>query len=132
MVTLDLRRLRFLREFEERGTLAAVAAALGYSPSAVSQQLTLLEKQVGTRLFEKAGRGVRLTDAGRLLAQHARVLLSAAESAEADLAALSGAVRGTVRAGGLQSAARRLLVPAVARLMVDHPRARVEIFELDL
>ncbi|HEX5541147.1 MAG TPA: LysR family transcriptional regulator [Micromonospora sp.] len=132
MVALDLRRLRFLREFEERGTLGAVAAALGYSPSAVSQQLTVLEKEIGTRLFEKAGRGVRLTDAGQLLAQHAQVLLSAAEAAEADLAALSGEIRGTVRAGGLQSAARRLLVPAVARMVVDHPQVRPEIFELEL
>jgi DNA-binding transcriptional LysR family regulator len=132
MVALDLRRLRFLRELEERSTLAAVAAALGYSPSAVSQQLALLEKDVGTPLFEKAGRGVRLTDAGQLLAHHARVLLSAAETAEADLAALSGEVRGTVRAGGLQSAARRFLVPAVARMMADHPQVRVEIFELEL
>lgn len=132
MVALDLRRLRFLREFEERGTLAAVATALGYSPSTVSQQLALLEKDVGARLFEKAGRGLRLNDAGRLLAQHTRVLLSAAEAAEADLAALSGDVRGTVRAGGLQSAARWLLVPAVARMKADHPRVRVEIFELEL
>ncbi|MET9065897.1 LysR family transcriptional regulator [Streptosporangium sandarakinum] len=132
MIELDLRRLRFLREFEERGTLAAVAAALGYSPSTVSQQLALLEKEVGTRLLDKAGRGVRLTDAGHLLAQHARVLLSAAEAAEADLAALSGDIRGTVRAGGLQSAARRLLIPAVARMKADHPQVRVEISELEL
>jgi len=132
MVTLDLRRLRFLREFEERGTLAAVAAALGYSPSAVSQQLTLLGKDVGTPIFEKVGRGVRLTDAGRLLVHHARVMLSAAETAEADLAALSGDVRGTVRAGGLQSAARRLLIPAVADMMTRYPQVRVEIFELEL
>ncbi|MEU7872477.1 LysR family transcriptional regulator [Dactylosporangium sp. NPDC049140] len=132
MTALDLRRLRFLREFEERGTLAAVAAALGYSPSTVSQQLALLEKEAGARLFDKAGRGVRLTDAGRLLAQHARVLLAAAEAAEADLAALAGDIRGTVRAGGLQSAARRLLVPAVATMMAEHPRVRVEVFELEL
>ncbi|MEV6599422.1 LysR family transcriptional regulator [Actinoplanes sp. NPDC051346] len=132
MVSLDLRRLRFLREFEERGTLGAVATALGYSPSTVSQQLALLEKDVGARLFEKAGRGLRLNDAGHLLAQHARVLLSAAEAAEADLAALGGDIRGTVRAGGLQSAARRLLVPAVARMMAEHPRVRVEVFELEL
>ncbi|MBO3741691.1 LysR family transcriptional regulator [Actinoplanes flavus] len=132
MVEWDLRRLRFLRELEERGTLAAVAAALGYSPSTVSQQLALLEKDVGVRLLDKAGRGVRFTDAGRLLAQHARVLLSAAEAAEADLAALSGDIRGTVRAGGLQSAARRLLIPAVARMKADHPPVRVEIFELEL
>ncbi|MEU1686582.1 LysR family transcriptional regulator [Micromonospora sp. NPDC005707] len=129
---LDLRRLRFLREFEERGTLAAVAAALDYSPSTVSQQLAILEKEVGAQLFDKAGRGVRLTDAGHLLAQHARVLLSAAEAAEADLAALTGDIRGTVRAGGLQSAARRLLVPALARLRADHPQVRVKIFELEL
>jgi len=129
---IDLRRLRFLREVEERGTLAAVAAALGYSPSTVSQQLALLEKEVGARLLDRVGRGVRLTDAGRLLAEHARVLLSAVETAEADLAALGGDIRGTVRAGGLQSAARRLLIPAVARMMADHPRVRVEIFELEL
>jgi DNA-binding transcriptional LysR family regulator len=132
MIPLDLRRLRFLRELEERGTLAAVAAALSYSPSTVSQQLSMLEREVGTRLLEKAGRGVRLTDAGHLLAHHARVLLSAAEAAEADLAALDGDIRGTVRAGGLQSAARRLLVPAAARMMTAHPHVRTEIFELEL
>ncbi|MFJ5544926.1 LysR family transcriptional regulator [Micromonospora chalcea] len=132
MIELDLRRLRFLREFEERGTMAAVAAALGYSPSTVSQQLALLEKEVGVRLLGRAGRGVRLTEAGHVLARHARVLLSAAEAAEVDLADLGGDVRGTVRAGGLQSAARRLLVPAVARMRAEHPRVRVEIFELEL
>ncbi|WP_446211441.1 LysR family transcriptional regulator [Micromonospora sp. IBSANI012] len=132
MVALDLRRLRLLRELEERGTLGAVALALGYSPSSVSQQLSVLEKEVGARLLEKAGRGVRLTDAGRLLAQHARVLLAAAEAASADLAALAGEVRGTVRAGGLQSVARRLLVPAVARMMVEHPQVRTEVSELEL
>jgi DNA-binding transcriptional LysR family regulator len=132
MVALDLRRLGFLREFEERGTLGAVATALGYSPSTVSQQLALLEKDAGARLFEKAGRGLRLTDAGRLLARHAGVLLLAAEAAEADLASLSGDVRGTVRAGGLQSGARRLLIPALTRLRADHPRVRLEISELEL
>jgi DNA-binding transcriptional LysR family regulator len=131
MVVFDLRRLRLLRELEERGTLGAVAAALDYSPSAVSQQLAVLEKEVGAPLLEKAGRGVRLTDAGRLLAEHARRLLAAAEAAAADLAALGGEVRGTVRAGGLQSAARRVLVPAVARLMVEHPRVRAEVSELE-
>ncbi|MBG0827080.1 LysR family transcriptional regulator [Planomonospora sp. ID67723] len=132
MVMFDLRRLRLLRELEERGTLAAVSAALDYSPSAISQQLSVLEKEAGARLLEKAGRGVRLTDAGRLLAQHARVLLTAAEAAAADLAALGGEVRGAVRAGGLQSAARRLLVPAVARMMLQHPQVRVEVSELEL
>src|SRR5690349_15405712 len=132
MVSLDLRRLRLLRELEERGTLWAVATALGYSPSAVSQQLTVLEKEIGVPLLEKAGRGVKLTDAGRLLAHHAAVLLDAAEAARADLASLTGEVRGTVRAGGLQSATRRVLIPALSRTLADNPQVRVEIFELEL
>src|SRR5918911_321139 len=132
MVSFDLRRLRLLRELEERGTLWAVAGALGYSPSAVSQQLDVLEREVGVPLLEKAGRGVRLTDAGRLLSHHAGVLLSAAEAARADLASLTGEVRGTVRAGGLQSATRHVLIPALTRMLVDHPQVRVEISELEL
>ncbi len=132
MVDLDLRRLRMLRELQERGTLAAVATALGYTPSAVSQQLAVLEREMGLRLLEKAGRGVRLTDAGHRLAQHAGILLSAAEAARADLESLTGQVRGTVRAGGLQSATRRLLVPAVTRMLTEHPQVRVEVSELEL
>ena len=132
MVPFDLRRLRMLRELEERRTVAAVATALGYTPSAISQQLGVLEKEVGVRLLQKAGRGVRLTDAGRLLSQHAGVLLAAAAAAGADLASLTGEVRGTVRAGGLQSATRRLLIPAVARMRADFPHVRLEISELEL
>ncbi len=132
MVMFDLRRLRILREVAERGTLGAAATAIGYTPSAVSQQLGVLEKEVGAPLLEKAGRGVRLTDAGRLLAHHAQVLLTAAEAAAADLAALTDDVRGTVRAGGLQSAARRLLVPAVARMLIEYPQVRSEVTELEL
>jgi DNA-binding transcriptional LysR family regulator len=128
----DLRRLRLLRELQVRGTLGAVAAALGYTPSAVSQQLAVLEREAGVRLLQKAGRGVRLTDAGRLLAQHADVLLAAASAARADLAALSGEVRGTVRAAGFQSATRRLLIPAVASSRRDHPQVRAELSELEL
>ncbi|MEU4693651.1 LysR family transcriptional regulator [Actinoplanes sp. NPDC023714] len=129
---MDLRRLRFLREFEVRGTLGAVATALGYSPSAISQQLAILEREVGATLLEKAGRGVRLTDAGRILASHAVVLLAAADAAAADLAAQTDSVRGTVRASGLQSAARRLLVPAVARLAAPYPGIRAEVREMEV
>ena len=132
MVAFDLRRLRMLHELAERRTLAAVATALGYTPSAISQQLRVLEKEVGVRLLDKAGRGVRLTDAGRMLSAHAGVLLAAADAARADLAALTGEIRGTVRAGGLQSATRRLLIPAVARMRSEHPHVRLEISELEL
>ena len=132
MVPWDLRRLALLRELQERGTLAAVAVALGYTPSAVSQQLAVLEREAGTPLLEKAGRGVRLTDAGRLLAEHAAVLLAAADAARADLDALHDDVRGVVRAGGLQSATRGLLIPALARIGAEHPALRVEITELEV
>ena len=81
MVLWDLQRLRILRELAERRTLTAVADALGYSPSAISQQMAVLEREAGTALMQRAGRGVRLTDAGRLLADHAGLLLAAAEAA---------------------------------------------------
>src|ERR687888_698012 len=87
---LDLRRLRLLRELHERGTIAAVADALQFTPSAVSQQLAMLERETGVKLLERAGRGVRLTDPALVLVEHADALLERAALAEADLAAAAG------------------------------------------
>src|SRR5919204_6755930 len=87
---LDLRRLRLLRELSRRGTIAAVADALQFTPSAVSQQLAMLEREAGVQLIERAGRGVRLTDAALVLVGHAESLLERAAIAEADLAAAAG------------------------------------------
>ena len=75
---LDLRRLRLLRELHERGTIAAVAEALRFTPSAVSQQLAVLEREAGVPLLERAGRGVRLTDPALVLVGHAEALLERA------------------------------------------------------
>src|SRR4051794_41842276 len=93
---LDLRRLRMLRELHERGTIAAVADALQFTPSAVSQQLALLERETGVKLLERAGRGVRLTDPALLLVDHAGTLLDEAARAETGPAAAGrpGAGRG--------------------------------------
>src|SRR5688500_1071071 len=103
---LDVRRLRLLRELDARGTLAAVADALDYSPSAVSQQLAVLEREAGVPLLEPAGRGVRLTDAARVLVGHAGPLLEGAERARAALdAAAGGAVAGRVRVAAFHSVA---------------------------
>src|SRR3954469_7974988 len=110
---LDLRRLRLLRELHERGTIAAVADALQFTPSAVSQQLGMLERETGVTLLEKAGRGVRLTDAALVLVEHAEVLLERAALAEADLAAASGSVTGRARIAGFQSALREIAIPAL-------------------
>jgi len=79
---LELRRLRLLRELHERGTIAAVADALQFTPSAVSQQLAMLEREAGVALLERAGRGVRLTDAAVVLVGHADALLDRAARAE--------------------------------------------------
>jgi DNA-binding transcriptional LysR family regulator len=128
---LDLRRLRLLRELRDRGTVGAVAAALGYSPSAVSQQLRVLEAETGAPLLERAGRRVRLTDAGRTLARHADRLLAAAEEAEAELAAATGGVRGTVRIGAFQTATLALVPAALTSLAEAHPQLRLEVLEAE-
>src|SRR3954451_9988391 len=119
---LDLRRLRLLHELHRRGTVSAVAEALSYSPSTVSQQLGVLEREAGTPLFEPAGRRVRLTDAALVLAEHAPRLLADAEPAEAHPeGAAGGAVAGVVRVGSFQTASLRLLLPAMDALRETHP-----------
>jgi DNA-binding transcriptional LysR family regulator len=128
---LDLRRLRLLRELHERGTIAAVADALQFTPSAVSQQLAVLERETGVVLLERAGRGVRLTDPALVLVEHAGALLERAAEAEADLAAAIRTVTGRGRIAGFQSAALRLALPAMEALARDAPRLRCEFVEAE-
>ena len=113
---LDLRRLRLLYELQQRGTIAAVADALQFTPSAVSQQLAVLERETGVRLLERAGRGVRLTDSALALVDHADALLERAALAEADLAAAAGTVTGRGRIAAFQSVALNLALPAMQAL----------------
>jgi DNA-binding transcriptional LysR family regulator len=128
---LELRRLRLLSELHERGTIAAVADALQFTPSAVSQQLAMLEREAGVPLLERAGRGVRLTDAALVLVGHAEALLERAAQAEADLAAAAGTVTGRGRIAGFQSVMLRLALPAMAALARDAPRLRCEVVEAE-
>jgi DNA-binding transcriptional LysR family regulator len=128
---LDLRRLRLLRELAARGTLAAVAEALSYSPSSVSQQLSELEREAGVVLLERAGRGVRLTDAAYVLVEHADALLTRMERAEADLAETAGAVVGRVSVACFQTAAAMLVPSALADLADKHPAVRVEVRHME-
>src|SRR3954453_23588050 len=128
---LELRRLRLLRELHERGTIAAVADALQYTPSAVSQQLAMLERETGVTLLERAGRGVRLPAPGLVLVPHADALLERAALAEADLAAAAGTVTGRGRIAGFQSVALRLALPAMRELARDAPRMRCELVEAE-
>jgi DNA-binding transcriptional LysR family regulator len=126
---LDLRRLRLLRELNERGTIAAVADALQFTPSAVSQQLALLEREAGVPLLERAGRGVRLTDAALMLVEHADALLERSAIAEADLAAAAGTVAGRGRIAAFQSVMLKLAIPAAHALARQAPRLRCELIE---
>jgi DNA-binding transcriptional LysR family regulator len=128
---LDLRRLRLLRELNERGTIAAVADALQFTPSAVSQQLAMLEREAGVPLLERAGRGVRLTDAALVLVDHAEALLERAALAEADLAAAAGTVTGRGRIAGFQSVILHVALPAIEALARAAPRLRCEVIEAE-
>jgi DNA-binding transcriptional LysR family regulator len=128
---LDLRRLRLLRELDQRGTIAAVADALQFTPSAVSQQLAMLEREAGVPLLERAGRGVRLTDPALVLVGHAEALLERAAVAEADLAAAAGTVAGRGRIAGFQSVTLRLALPAIEALAREAPGLRCEVVEAE-
>lgn len=123
---LDLRRLRLLHHFALRGSITATAAAVGYSPSAVSQQLAALERETGAALLERSARSAVLTDAGRTLAAHAAVVLDAVEAAEADLASIDADLSGRVVISAIPTTAT-LLAPALADLQRARPRLEIEL-----
>lgn len=124
---LDLRRLRLLRELKVRGTIAAVAEALAYSPSAISQQLALLETEAGVPLLVKSGRRVQLTPQAEVLVAHTTLLLERVELMEAELVSSLTEVRGTVRLAVFQSAALGIIPQALTLLASEHPALRVEV-----
>ena len=116
-----------LREFAARGTLAATADAMGYSPSAISQQLSILEREAGVPLTVRAGRGLRLTAAGERLVARAEVILATLEIAQAELRSGAETVDGTVRLAVFQSAALSLVPAALGILAAAHPALRVRV-----
>jgi DNA-binding transcriptional LysR family regulator len=117
---LDARRLKLLSEFAERGSIAATAAALGYTPSAVSQQLTLLEREAGAALLDRTARSAELTGAGRRLAARAQQILALMEAAEADLSAHAQEPEGRVVVTAFPTAAVAF-APALAHSLRVHP-----------
>jgi len=124
---LDVRRLRVLREVALRGSFSAAAEALTYSQSAVSQQIAALEREAGTRLVERNGRGIRLTDAGRALVRRADAILVELAAADAELQAIAGLRGGRVRVSTFASAATSLLPAAVTAFRAVHPAVQVEL-----
>src|SRR4051812_6830528 len=125
---MDPRRLRLLLELSRRGSMRAVADALGYTTSTVSQQLAVLAREARTPLIEPAGRRVRLTPAGQRLAEHAVTILAALDAARADLDPQAEPA-GVVRVAGFATAIRRSVMPAVTALAETHPPVKLHIRE---
>lgn len=128
---LDVRRLRLLRELARRGTIAAVAEALSFSPSAVSQQLGVLEREAGLALLERTGRRVRLTPAGQNLVRCAEAVLALLEQAEADLAEARDGLAGALRIGSFPTATRAIVPAALVALGRRHPGLEPMVSETD-
>jgi DNA-binding transcriptional LysR family regulator len=128
---LDVHRLRLLRELDRRGTIAAVAEALAYTPSAVSQQLAVLEREAGVPLLERSGRRVVLTAAGADLARRADDVLALLEQATAAVSAGRDGLTGRLRVGAFPSAMRTMLPRALVSLGRQHPGLELTVTELD-
>jgi DNA-binding transcriptional LysR family regulator len=126
---LDVRRLSLLSELSQRGTIAEVARVVGYTPSAISQSLASLEREVGVALLERDGRRVRLTPAARGLVARADRVIAELDAAEADLAVEHEVVRGSIELGTFPSAGARLVAPAIVDLSRRHPELSCTVRE---
>jgi DNA-binding transcriptional LysR family regulator len=128
---LDVRKMQLLRELARLGTIAAVAQAQFCTPSAVSQQLSALEREAGVKLLRRSGRGVELTAAGADLAERTGAMLALMEEAEGALAAHRSELTGELRIGAFPTAVRTLLPGALVRLGAEYPRLELRVTELD-
>ncbi|MBA0049563.1 LysR family transcriptional regulator [Streptomyces sp. AJS327] len=125
----DSRHIRTFHEVVRVGSYSAAARALGYTQPAITQQMRALERSVGTPLFIRVGRRMRLTEAGEALARHAGVILGAISTAEEHMSAITRLRSGRVRVCAFPSAGATLVPEALARLAAEHPGVRVELQE---
>ncbi|WP_030686433.1 LysR family transcriptional regulator [Streptomyces sp. NRRL B-1347] len=127
----DIKKLRILRALRDHGTVTAAAGALSMTPSAVSQQLSNLARQLDVPLLEAQGRRVRLTDAAHLVLRHAEAVFAQLERADAELAAHARGDEGEVRVGAFSTAVPALVVPAVRALRTTRPGVFVRVREAE-
>jgi DNA-binding transcriptional LysR family regulator len=130
-VVLDLTRLRVLLAVARHGSVTAAAAALNYAQPSVSHHLARLEAETGARLVQRAGRGIRLTEAGTLLADRAEEILGRLDAAESELDALTGVRAGRVRLAAFPSALGTFVATAVAEFRAAHPGVEVSLTEAE-
>jgi DNA-binding transcriptional LysR family regulator len=128
---IDFNRLRCLHAVATHGSVTKAAAELHLTASAVSQQLSKLEEELGHRLLEPKGRGIRLTEPAMVLAGHATAVLAQLERARADLEATQTVVQGSLRLGVFPTAARGIAPQALASLRREHGRLQVGLQELE-
>jgi DNA-binding transcriptional LysR family regulator len=128
---IDLVALRSLLALEAHGTVSAAAAATGYTPSAVSQQIKRMERDLGVGLLDRVGRGVVLTEQGRLLVQHGHGILRHLEAAMSGIQAEDGIPRGPLRIAAFSTAVRGLVAPLAADLARHTPEVVLELIEKD-
>ncbi|EFL15146.1 LysR family transcriptional regulator [Streptomyces sp. C] len=131
MTDWDIKKLRILRTLADRGTVTATAEVLHMTPSAVSQQLTNLARQLGVPLLEPQGRRVRLTDAAHLVLRHTEAVFAQLERADAELTGYRSGESGEVRVGAFSTAVPVLVVPAVAALRRTHPGIELRVRETE-
>ena len=129
--TIDPRRLRVLREVSLRGTVTSAANGLHLTPSAVSQQIAALSRELGVPLLEKTGRGVRLTGQAQVILTHATVVQAQFERARADLAAFGDGRIGRVAVAGMATAISGLIAPAMRLLRSTRPGIAVTAVEME-
>src|SRR3954449_5524092 len=122
---LDVKQLRVLKAVAEHGSFSAAAEALSYTQPAISQQIAALERTAGATLVERTSRGVRLTDAGRALVDHADVVIARLAAPEAELEAIAGVRGGRVRLSSFATAGASLLPPALALFTQRHPEVEL-------
>nr|WP_246221443.1 LysR family transcriptional regulator [Phytoactinopolyspora mesophila] len=126
-----MNRLRVLVAVAREGSVTAAAESLHYAQPSVSHHLARLETEIGTPLVQRAGRGIRLTDAGRLLASRAEEILGRVDAAQTELAAHAGLQTGRVRLAAFPSALATLVPPAAARFAADHPQLELGLTECE-
>jgi DNA-binding transcriptional LysR family regulator len=128
---LDVRRMRVLREVANRGSIAAAAQALSFTPSAVSQQIAALEREAGVALVERGPRSIRLTEAGRTLVAHTDDVLARLQTAEADIQAIAGLRGGTLRVASFPTAFATIMPGAISEFRRRHPAVELTLTEAD-
>src|SRR2546421_6604695 len=128
---LDVKRLKVLREVARTGSFSAAAEELGYTQPAISQQISALEREAGTRLLQRGARGVTLTDAGRSLVDHSDAILARLAAAEEELEAIAGLRGGRLRLASFPTAGATLVPLAIAMFSDRHPDVELSLIEAE-